>query len=64
MPEELNTQPSSTTARLSGGMKALILVLVLGLAGISGYSYWQHGKTATLASQNQAVAASAAYQRV
>jgi len=57
MPEELNTQPSSTTARLSGGMKALILVLVLGLAGISGYSYWQHGKTATLASQNQAVAA-------
>jgi len=57
MPEELNTQPSSTTARLSGGMKALILVLVLGLAGVSGYSYWQHGKTATLASQNQAVAA-------
>lgn len=57
MPEELHAQPSSTAARLSGGMKALILVLVLGLAGVSGYSLWQHGKTATLASQNQAVAA-------
>lgn len=56
MPEESNAQPSSTAAPRSSGMKVLILVLVLGLAAVTGYSLRQHRNAADLAAQNQAVA--------
>lgn len=49
--------PASSPAPVSTGMKAIIVVLVLGLAAVTGYSLRVHRNAADLASQNQQVAA-------
>lgn len=57
MSEEMSPMPPSSPAPVSGGMKAVIVILVLGLAAVTGYSLRAHRNAAELASQNQQVAA-------